>query len=156
MTSNRKLASLSVLAAAMALGACADMNSAPANNYGSSPAYVQPQNPNYSQFGVVQFIDLVRLDNSNAGVGTIAGALIGGIVGHQIGGGNGNTAATAIGAVGGAYAGHELATRNQQTDAYRFTVRLRDGSYLTVTQSSNADIQVGDRVQIDNGVARRY
>jgi outer membrane lipoprotein SlyB len=129
---------------------------APANNYGSTPAYAPANNPNYSQFGVVQSIDLVRMDNPNVGAGTIAGAVIGGIVGHQIGGGNGNTAATALGAVGGAYAGHELASRNQQSDAYRFTVRLRDGSYLTVTQTANGDIRVGDRVQIDNGVARRY
>jgi len=33
---------------------------------------------------------------------------------------------------------------------------MRDGSYQTVMQTTNPDIRVGDRVQIDNGVARRY
>jgi outer membrane lipoprotein SlyB len=161
MKNARYFASAIGVTALLALGACADMN-APANNNSSVNSYPQSNNTNYSysQYGVVQSIDLVRVDNANgnadAGVGTIAGAVIGGVVGHQIGGGNGNTAATVLGAVGGAYAGHELATRNQQFDAYRLTVRMRDGSYQTVTQTSNADIRVGDRVQIDNGVARRY
>jgi hypothetical protein len=34
--------------------------------------------------------------------------------------------------------------------------RMNDGSYQTLTQSSSADIRVGDRVRIDNGVARLY
>jgi outer membrane lipoprotein SlyB len=161
MKNARYFASAIGVTAMLALGACADMNQ-PANSNSSANSYPQTSNPNYSnsQYGVVQSIDLVRVDNANAnvdaGVGTIAGAVIGGIVGHQIGAGNGNTAATVLGAAGGAYAGHELATRNQQYDAYRFIIRMRDGSYLTVTQTTNSDIRVGDRVQIDNGAVRRY
>ncbi len=160
METTNKFTSALVVTAALALTACADTNG-PNNSYSSGAVYPQGSSSNYaySQYGVVQSIDLVRLDgttNNGAG-GTIAGAVIGGIVGHQIGGGDGNTAATVLGAVGGAYAGHELATRNQQqTDAYRLSIRMRDGSYQTVTQTSNADIRVGDRVQIDNGVAHRY
>jgi outer membrane lipoprotein SlyB len=108
---------------------------------------------------VVQSIDLVRVDSASSGVGigTIAGAVVGGIIGHQVGSGNGNTAATVLGAAGGAYAGRELEKRNQpQIDAYKLTIRLRDGTYQTVTQTTNADIRVGDRVRIDNGVAQRY
>jgi outer membrane lipoprotein SlyB len=161
MKNTLNFASIIGVTAVLALGACADMNQQ-GNSNSPVNSYPQTSNPNYSysQYGVVQSIDLVRVDNANAnvdaGVGTIAGAVIGGIVGHQIGAGNGNTAATVLGAAGGAYAGHELATRNQQYDAYRFTIRMRDGSYLTVTQTTNSDIRVGDRVQIDNGVARRY
>jgi outer membrane lipoprotein SlyB len=136
------------------------MNSNPGNAAGTANSYPQPA---YSQakYGVVQSIDLVRAEDgaSNMGLGTLAGAVVGGILGNQVGGGSGNTAATVLGAAGGAYAGHELEKRNQSQpagNAFKFTVRLNDGSYQSVTQTTNADIRVGDRVQIDNGVVRRY
>ncbi len=141
------------------LGACADM-SAPANPSGSS--YPQTTGA-YTQYGVVQSIDLVSHDSSNGGssigMGTIAGAVVGGILGNQVGGGSGNTAATVLGAAGGAYAGHEIEKSQQhpqRSDAFKFTIRMSDGSYQALTQTTHADIRVGDRVQIDNGQARRY
>lgn len=145
--------------AALMLGACADMN---ANNPGT--AYPQStnsgyNNQSYQRYGVVQSIDLVRVSSSGPspiGAGTVAGAIVGGIVGNQIGKGDGNTAATVLGAAGGAYAGHQLEKGSQTTDAYKYTIRMNDGSYQTMTQTSNADIRVGDRVLIDNGVVRRY
>jgi outer membrane lipoprotein SlyB len=140
------------------LGACANPNP-PANPTGTS----YPQNSGvYTQYGMVQSIDLVQQatsGNNNPGVGTIAGALIGGVLGHQVGSGDGNTAATVLGAAGGAYAGRQIEknNQNQQTvNAYRFNLRMENGSYLSVTQTTNPDIRVGDRVQLDNGVVRRY
>lgn len=144
------------LATLLTLGGCGNM--APANTYGASTT---PQSNYgggaYAGYGVVQSIDLVRQDQAGIGAGTVVGGIVGGILGHQVGSGQGNTAATVIGAAGGAYAGHELEKRNQQqADAYRFTIRMQDGSYQTVTQATIDDIRVGDRVRIDNGVARRY
>jgi len=101
----------------------------------------------------------VATGSGTVGAGTIAGAVVGGILGHQVGGGSGNTAATVLGAAGGAYAGHALENNNQATqlvNAYQFTVRLSNGSYQTYTQTTSTDIRVGDRVQIDNGTLRRY
>jgi outer membrane lipoprotein SlyB len=147
------------VAAVLMLGACADMNR-PTNTSGTGTAY--PQSGAYAGYGVVQSIELVRQDTggiagSGIGAGTIAGAVVGGIVGSQVGSGQGKTAATVIGAAGGAYAGHELEKRSQQqTDAYKFTIRMNDGSYQTVTQSTSGDIRVGDRVKIENGIAQRY
>jgi len=138
------------------LGACADMNQ-PAQNV--STAYPQTSGV-YTQYGVVQSIEIVQQQRDNAvGLGTIAGAVVGGILGNQVGAGSGNTAATLLGAAGGGYVGHELEKRNnsgQSEQAFRFTIRLGDGSYQAVTQASSNNIRVGDRVQIDNGVVRRY
>ncbi|MDR3369006.1 hypothetical protein [Rhodoferax sp.] len=63
-----------------------------------------------------------------------------------------------LGAAGGAYAGHTLENNQptQTVDAYKFTVRISDGTYQAFTQTTNVDIRVGDRVQVDNGVLRRY
>lgn len=142
------------------LGACANGNNTPANPTGNA---LPQSSGTYTQYGVVQSIDLVQQavasGSGNVGAATIAGAVVGGILGHQIGGGSGNTAATVLGAAGGAYAGNTLEKNNQATqmvNAYKFTVRMNNGSYQTFTQTTNADIRVGDRVQIDNGTLRRY
>lgn len=162
MKTRHHFAAASGLAALLALSGCADMNT-PGNTAGTPNSYPQPTY-SQTQWGVVQSIDLVRAGDgaaggSSIGIGTIAGAVVGGILGNQVGGGSGNTAATVLGAAGGAYAGHQMEKRNQNQpagDAFKFTVRLNDGSYQSVTQTTNADIRVGDRVQIDNGVVRRY
>ncbi len=160
MMNMNKLASVFSLAAVLALGACGPTNNAGTRS-SSSSAYPSSNNSSsaYSSSGVVQSIDVVKQDtaDSKIGVGTIAGALVGGIVGNQVGRGNGNTAATVIGAAGGAYAGHQIEKQNQQQiDVYKITIRMNDGAYQTVMQNTSGDLRVGDRVQIDGGVARRY
>ena len=40
------------------------------------------------------------------------GAVVGGLLGNQVGGGNGKTLATIAGAVGGGYLGNEIAKKN--------------------------------------------
>ena len=44
----------------------------------------------------------------------------------------------------------------QTSDAYRITVRMRDGSYQALTQTHDANLRVGDRAQVANGVAQPY
>jgi len=145
------------LAAILALGACSNT---PFSTSGSGTSY--PQSNVYPGYGVVQSIELVKqastgIGGSGIGAGTVIGGVVGGVVGSQVGSGEGKTAATVLGAAGGAYAGHELEKRSQQqTNAYKITVRMNDGSYQTLIQSTSADLRVGDRVKIENGVAQRY
>ncbi len=154
-----KVGSALGLAALLALGGCATM--APAGSGTARPSSGST-GAAYAGYGVVQSIELVRRGNtgiggSGVGAGAIVGAVVGGLLGNQVGGGTGKTAATVVGAAGGAYAGHELEKRNQpQADTYKFTIRMNDGSFQSVTQTAIADIRVGDRVRIENGVARRY
>lgn len=54
-----------------------------------------------------------------AGIGTVAGAVAGGVIGHQIGSGSGRVAATAIGAVLGGLIGHEIGTALDERDRER-------------------------------------
>ena len=155
--------SIIVLAAVLTLGACETINT-PGYRSGYDNNYPQSNNSrqSYSRYGVVQSVELVRQQNtgnsgSSIGLGTLAGAVVGGIVGNQVGAGRGNTAATVIGAAGGAYVGHELENRPQQLpDALRLTIRMEDGSHQTLMQGAESDIRLGDRVQVDNGFARRY
>lgn len=159
MTTINKFGSVLGLASLLTLGACGSMD-APSNTYNSGTEYPRSSSSGaYTAYGVVQSIDLVRQDSgsNDIGLGTLAGAVVGGVVGNQVGGGRGNTAATVAGAAGGAYVGHQMEkSSRQQADAYKFTLRMSDGSYQTLTQSTTGDLRVGDRVQIDNGSLRRY
>ena len=67
----------------------------PERSYAQAPAY-QPAAP------VAQ--------NSPLGIGI--GAVVGGLIGHQVGGGNGNKLATIAGALGGGFLGNEIAKRH--------------------------------------------
>ncbi len=154
-------------AVVLVLAGCGAMNDTSST---SSPGSATPAPVNsasaYSGYGVVQAIELVQqnttahsgIGGTGIGIGAIAGAVVGGVLGNQVGGGTGQTIATVAGAAGGAYVGNEIEKRQQQktTDAYKVTVRMDSGSYQTVTQNNNAGLRVGDRVRIDNGSVQRY
>ena len=141
---------------ALFLGACA--NTVP---YPSNPEVTASRNAQ-AGYGVVQSIELVQQENngiagSGIGLGTIAGAVIGGVLGNQVGAGRGNAVATVAGAAGGAYVGHELENRQtQRVDVHKITLRMSDGSYQTSMQNTTADFRVGDRVRFENGNLSRY
>ena len=54
-------------------------------------------------------------------IGTGLGALVGGVLGHQVGGGNGKTLATVAGAAAGGYAGNRIQKKTQEDDTYTAT-----------------------------------
>lgn len=106
-----------------------------------------------SGYGVVQSIELVKQGDSSMGVGTIAGGVVGGVLGSQVGSGTGQTAATIGGAAAGAYIGHQM--EKGKGDVYKFTIRMDNGTYQTLTQSTSTNFRVGDRVRIENGILSR-
>ncbi|WP_448097322.1 glycine zipper 2TM domain-containing protein [Luteibacter yeojuensis] len=101
--------------------------------------------------------------------GTAIGAVAGGLLGNQIGGGKGRTLATVAGAVGGGYAGHEIQERRQETNTVTSTVRkcstVSAGNsdkivaydvryeYKGVTRTVRMDHDPGDRVEVQEGVS---
>lgn len=147
----------SVITSAAFLGACSSPmpQSAPSQPYpasGQAPAYS-------SSYGVVESVQMVNSANGSGGIGAgaVLGGVAGGVLGNQVGGGSGKTAATVAGTVGGAVVGHQIEQRNRaQARAYQIGVRLDNGSYQTITQESAADLNVGNRVRIENGRVYRY
>lgn len=110
-----------------------------------------------SSTGVIDNIQLVRIDPATSGVGAVTGGLVGALVGNQVGSGSGRTAATAAGAIGGAVVGNQVErNRNQPFDAYQISVRLDNGDYRTVNQDSIYDLRVGNRVRMVDGRVYRY
>ena len=121
------------------------------------------QSTNYSTqadaatYGVIDSVQVVRVDPATSGVGAVAGGLLGALAGNQIGSGSGRAAATVAGAVGGAVVGNKVEDgRNQQHDVYQISVRMDNGEYRTVNQDSIYDLRVGNRVRLVDGRVYRY
>jgi len=147
------------IAAAVLIAGCATSEPYYGSQPNTSQTYpAQSQNyPSQSYYlGYVDRIEVVKKGDSNNIAGTIIGGVVGGLIGSQIGGGRGQTAATIVGAAGGAYAGHEIQGRRAAAnESFRVTVRLDNGSYQTVTMDSITDLRSGDRVRVEgNNISR--
>ncbi|SDH61756.1 glycine zipper 2TM domain-containing protein [Pseudomonas panipatensis] len=77
--------------------------------------------------------------------GTAIGAIAGGLLGNQIGGGKGKTLATVAGAVGGGYAGNKVQEGMQERDTYTTT----ETRCSTVNDTSEKVVGYDVRYQID-------
>jgi uncharacterized protein YcfJ len=59
----------------------------------------------------------IQSKDDNRLIGTGVGAVAGGLLGNQVGGGKGKTLATVAGAVGGGYAGNQIQKNHQNKNA---------------------------------------
>jgi len=101
--------------------------------------------------GIVEAIHTVEIRGDATGLGAVAGGVAGGVIGHQFGQGTGNAVATVAGAAGGAYAGNEIEKNVKKRVVYRVTVRMDDGSYRTLSQSTLPSFAIGDKVRLVGG-----
>lgn len=101
--------------------------------------------------GVVSNAHTVTRKGKASGIGAVGGAVAGGVVGHQLGGGSGKTALTVLGAVGGGLAGNEVEKNMKKYTVWVTTVTFKDGTKKTYEGTSNPGLKSGDVVKIDNG-----
>lgn len=82
--------------------------------------------------------------------GTAIGAVLGGVVGNQIGGGKGKTLATVAGAAGGGYAGNQVQKNMQESDRVTRMERRCKTVYDTHTRSLGYDVtyKLGDKQEM--------
>lgn len=99
--------------------------------------------------GTVTAITPVQTKGEAGAMGTLAGAVIGGVIGHQFGGGRGKDVATVAGAAGGAMAGREIEKRARATTSYDITVSMETGGTRVVSVGDPAGLSVGSRVRVD-------
>ena len=101
--------------------------------------------------GIVESIREINTRAQGSGVGAIGGAVVGGLLGNQVGGGHGKEAATVLGAIGGAVAGNQIEGRVNASNSYDISIRMEDGSSRTVHQTNPPQWRSGDRVKIVDG-----
>ena len=78
--------------------------------------------------------------DSNRLAGTGIGAVVGGLLGHEVGGGSGKVIATVAGAAAGGYAGNQIEKKVQQGDTYTATERRCTTVYDTSEVSSGYQV----------------
>jgi outer membrane lipoprotein SlyB len=122
----------------------------------TAPAQVASSAPvaKCTSCGVIESVREVSEKGEGSGLGAAGGAVAGGLLGHQVGGGSGKQIATVVGAVGGAVAGNEVEKRMKATKSYDVTVRLDDGSSRVINENNPPSWRSGDRVRIVDGAIR--
>lgn len=104
-----------------------------------------------SECGVIASIEPVKEKGEGSGAGAVIGAIAGGVIGHQFGGGKGKDVATAAGAIAGGYGGHQAEKQIRATTYYRVGVNMENGTYQTVNVNDPAGLSAGSRVRVVGG-----
>ena len=87
------------------------------------------------------------VQDENRITGSVLGAVAGGVIGHQFGGGRGKDIATIAGALGGGYAGNQIQGSMQDGDTYTTTQQRCKTVYDKSEKMLGYDVtyQIGDR-----------
>lgn len=107
--------------------------------------------PTCRDCGTIADIRQIARAGDPNGIGAVAGGLLGGVVGRQVGNGRGRDVMTVLGAVGGAYAGHQIEKSQRGTNDYEITVRFDDGTTQVFTQATPPVWRQGERIRVSSG-----
>ncbi|HEX7112192.1 MAG TPA: glycine zipper 2TM domain-containing protein [Mizugakiibacter sp.] len=100
--------------------------------------------------GVVQQVTYTENTTADHGTaGAVIGAVAGGLLGSQVGGGKGKTAATIAGVAGGAYAGKKIG-EGKTKGTYQVRVKMWDGKMVDVNVQDAGNLRQGDIVRVDD------
>lgn len=131
----------------------------PAPSVAPSPAYSTPAPfvaaaPVCAVCGSVESVTPVERSAKpeGPGLGTVAGGVLGAVLGNQVGHGSGRTAATILGAVGGGFAGNAIEGKMRREIVYQVGVRMEDGSHRMVEVARAPG--VGSRVTVEGATLR--
>ncbi|CAJ0804259.1 MULTISPECIES: hypothetical protein [Ralstonia] len=138
------------------LTGCAQMPLNVGARYPSSASMYTPQQTQQLQnvqVGTVLSIRPVTITaDTSATVPTgIAGAAAGGLLGSQVGRGNGKLAIAAVSGIAGYVAASHVAQTAFQRHGNQITVKMDNGQMVAVTQAGDTDVALGQRVQIVGG-----
>ncbi len=107
-----------------------------------------------SSCGKVTSVRAIKTRAEGSGVGAAGGAILGGLLGNQVGGGNGRKLATVAGAVGGAVVGNQVEGNMKATTSYEVKVRMDSGATRTFNLQNLNGYNTGDRIKVVNGGLR--
>jgi outer membrane lipoprotein SlyB len=114
------------------------------------PAQAQAYSVSPARPATIESIrQVVEHKDGSSPFGMITGGLIGGGLGSLVGSGNGRTAATIIGALGGGYIGNNI-QKSQTHTVYEISVKYDDGTWGTIRQTASPPFRIGDRVLVSD------
>ena len=82
-------------------------------------------------------------------VGIVGGAVVGGLLGNQVGKGTGRTVATVAGAAAGGYAGNEVQKHVTSKEVWVTKVQMKDGSTRSFEQEAQPAWKSGSLVKVN-------
>ncbi len=147
MTIMKKSSTALLLIASLAFAGCASQT-------GSTFSSSQARTAQTVQMGTITALNNATIQDNASGLGAGAGAIAGGVAGSTIGGGRGRVLGVLGGAAVGAAAGHAIENRVRTTDGIEITVKLDDGTTLSVVQERGEEergMRVGDRIRLLRG-----
>ncbi|RQO55922.1 hypothetical protein DBR47_18800 [Paucibacter sp. KBW04] len=86
-----------------------------------------------------------------SGLGAVGGAVIGGLLGNQIGGGNGKKLATVGGAAAGGYFGNEMEKKHKAQQVWLVKVGFSDASTRSFEFANDPGVKVDEVVRVRDG-----
>ena len=98
--------------------------------------------------GTIVYLRPVQIEGTKSGLGTVAGGVLGAVVGHTIGGGSGKAVATVVGGIGGAVAGSAVEEGVTKRNGVEITVELDNGDTIAIVQEADTTFNVGDHVRV--------
>ncbi|MGO4579250.1 glycine zipper 2TM domain-containing protein [Cupriavidus sp. 2TAF22] len=120
-----------------------------AENAGAQPQRQPAQGG--ASLGRVVAITPIETAKPASGLGAVGGAVVGGLLGNQIGKGNGRILGTVAGAVGGGFAGNQIEKSVRKDTSYQVRVQMDNGTHRTFTYHAAPDFEVGERVRLQDG-----
>jgi outer membrane lipoprotein SlyB len=100
--------------------------------------------------GIVTGVRSEKRKGKGGALGIIGGAVVGGVVGNQVGDGSGQKVATVGGAVGGALLGNEIQKRMNRKTIHITSIQLKDGSTRSYESETAPTWAVGNSVKLDS------
>jgi outer membrane lipoprotein SlyB len=116
----------------------------------AAPSAAQAK-PRCHDCGVVTDIKEVEVKGEGSGVGAVGGAVVGGVVAHEVFDGKNQGLATIAGAAGGALAGNAIEKNVKTKKHYDVALRMEDGSTRSVTYAAAPSWKSGDHVRVVDG-----
>lgn len=118
---------------------------------GSSYSGYETRQAQRVQWGTIEAIDYVIIDDQNTGLGAVGGAFAGGALGSLMGRGSGHVVGAVVGSIAGAAIGYGIEDSANKSQAVEYTVKIKGGERIAVVQAidtTQAPLREGDRVRV--------
>ena len=142
---NKSFAVALIAASTLLLTGC------PAGLGGSDYSRSQARTVQEVQTGIVESVREVTIEGTKTPIGAGAGAVVGGVAGSTVGGGRGSVVGATIGAVLGGVGGAAAEEAVTRQKGLEITVKLDSGRMIAITQATDQEFRVGDRVRVLSG-----
>ncbi|SEP34869.1 outer membrane lipoprotein SlyB [Nitrosovibrio sp. Nv6] len=142
---------MNIFAIALICSSVAILTGCAAGSSGSDYTRGQARQEQSVRTGVVESVREVKIEGTRSGIGAVAGGVAGGIGASTAASGRLGAIAAVLGALGGGLVGQALEQGVTSRTGLEITVKLDNGSLVSITQEADEEFKPGERVRILGG-----